>query len=617
MGDNGSSFTSIVTSRLKFDAIASQLGLHINSGDLIPFRTGIRSSSKRIFLNCRVPNILFRDDATAFCPDCLSEQPYWRKLWLFRPYYVCTRHKKLLLNHCSQCQTPLKISRARLCICETCGFDFRTAKSITKEVGNVEWTLQIFHEQHQGILDKVFAFWEAHWKTSKNSSIESEHQRAVACKNFLMNKPMAVKYLTGIIINNNRPPNPRIELLPFLKSPDKEVVSIAREAINKIPLHLYINAKDHSKTELNRVEACLALEVTERQLSRLYSRRDSFSDKKSRNSFRYQTEDLLKAFYRENTFETEVFTKTKPSSEWITISQASEIISTNESAVRSLIKTNHLHSKKAIIQKVKITLIKKTSVISFNERYVLVGNLAKNLGIVPNNLNEKLASINILPIGGPYIDGSLVPFYQRADTGNLTKNYIDSIYGYQTKTGRPALGAVRKSFYPADLTPLAEAAKTLKISIQKAIQLMHKQILEKSEFPYHHTLITKKSLTALKTQLNRNDLININEAASILGLKKNHIKLNYVSTGIITIEDYYLWHFITTENLQKIIDIRAKSITAREASELLQSHRSFMTNLTRAGSINSTFYEKNRKIRFYDIEEFSELLKQLDNLRTI
>ena len=78
-----------------------------------------------------MPNVLYRDDLSAFCPLCLKEEAYWRKLWSLHIYHACTKHGCRLLNSCSHCGSILGTKRSCLYKCANCDFDLRRTKPTT------------------------------------------------------------------------------------------------------------------------------------------------------------------------------------------------------------------------------------------------------------------------------------------------------------------------------------------------------------------------------------------------------------------------------------------------------------------------------------------------------
>ncbi len=75
-----------------------------------------------------------------FCPACLAEDaiPYFRKCWRVAFNTVCTQHRIMLLDRCSECGVaiafhrldmtrPQSFSLELLSYCHSCGFDLRDA----------------------------------------------------------------------------------------------------------------------------------------------------------------------------------------------------------------------------------------------------------------------------------------------------------------------------------------------------------------------------------------------------------------------------------------------------------------------------------------------------------
>lgn len=611
------SFTSIVNNRVTFEKVSKALGLYLDTKAFIQYKSGLTTRSKRYFLGNKISNMAFRPDATGFCHVCLNEQAYWRQLWLLRPYCVCHIHNELLLDHCPQCQTRLSASRGSITHCGVCDFDLRDCSSTKANSHSTKWLIRILEEEPQSVLDKFFSFWEACYAISEKQDMLSELIRSQACKDFVLEKKLAQKYIESFITSNPTHPNPRIELLPLLKSQDKEISELARAIISKIPRSIYENTKNHKKNLLNKLEASLVLGVSTERLPTHLQCIDADgkrTDAKTSKGVYFSTNEVLDALYVPIPPKPIETLSIKPSPGWRDITQAAKILLTNESCIRSLINHNWLNAKKLKLANKRKTHIKKRSILNFHRKYILVGTLAKELGITPNNLSEKLANVGIRPIGGPHIDGLLVSLFQRKDTKSLTKEYLEEIKEYATKTGRPILGIAKETLHDADTIPLSDAARELKISVQKALTLVNKNILQKSERPFSHVLVKKSSLANLKHNLKRKDLISLDEASSILEKNKNYIKLNYISTGIVTLYDYHLWQFITRAHLKKLILLNTGFVTASEASKALNSHRSHLLNLAKQGAISSTFYKKDRSIHLFDREDFSELLRQLDEL---
>lgn len=77
-------------------------------------------------------------------------------------------------------------------------------------------------------------------------------------------------------------------------------------------------------------------------------------------------------------------------------------------------------------------LIDEKSANAFDQQYILVGALAKQLGLNSTNLAERLASMDIKP--APF--HALVTIYRRADVQGLDCATVSATEAYQSKTGR-------------------------------------------------------------------------------------------------------------------------------------------------------------------------------------
>ncbi len=75
----------------------------------------------------------FRKHGLRYCPECLKEDNYFRKLWRITFYTACLKHKVFLLDRCPECGSPVTPLKWKLSVnhfhCFVCGFDFREASS--------------------------------------------------------------------------------------------------------------------------------------------------------------------------------------------------------------------------------------------------------------------------------------------------------------------------------------------------------------------------------------------------------------------------------------------------------------------------------------------------------
>ena len=87
-----------------------------------------------------------RNNYISFCPSCFKEdeEPFYRRSWRLIPMVLCTKHNTSLIDCCPSCNAPIrylrldigrkeKILSHDICICSSCGFDFRKSKVLEPE----------------------------------------------------------------------------------------------------------------------------------------------------------------------------------------------------------------------------------------------------------------------------------------------------------------------------------------------------------------------------------------------------------------------------------------------------------------------------------------------------
>ncbi len=86
---------------------------------------------------------------TKFCPKCLVEENYFRKLWELRIYTVCHIHSCILINYCPNCNKQVTLSETPIGQC-ICGFQF--------EQSEPTFVSNIYVELEKAIAEKVFGY---------------------------------------------------------------------------------------------------------------------------------------------------------------------------------------------------------------------------------------------------------------------------------------------------------------------------------------------------------------------------------------------------------------------------------------------------------------------------
>jgi len=117
----------------------------------------------------------------------------------------------------------------------------------------------------------------------------------------------------------------------------------------------------------------------------------------------------------------------------LSVHQAAEFLDIYPDAIYQLIKTQHLKPHSIYKQKTYIDISQLTT---FQENYIFVRELARQLGCNATNLADRLISIGVQPMHGPTVDGGLIYAFRRTD---LTEELLQNLIGaenYKSRCGR-------------------------------------------------------------------------------------------------------------------------------------------------------------------------------------
>lgn len=102
-----------------------------------------------------------------FCPCCLADdlKPYFRRHWRFSWVTGCLLHRVRLIDRCFQCHLPIEPHRLEavnttvLCICSSCGFDFRYSATEQALIGAMSFQSQAFRAMSKEAVADADQLW--------------------------------------------------------------------------------------------------------------------------------------------------------------------------------------------------------------------------------------------------------------------------------------------------------------------------------------------------------------------------------------------------------------------------------------------------------------------------
>ncbi|MGP2362920.1 TniQ family protein [Acinetobacter junii] len=185
-------------------------------------RVGPTNRSPRKWGELKVYENLLRLPEFSFCPQCLDEQPYFKKIWLFKPIYACPVHSLLLLNKCHECGKAITLAKACITLCPSCNTDLTHAPRVhCKTIHVIDWFIRILKEQNHEFFQEFTSYWTALVSFAELHEPFSDEGYTKATYEYFTDPSNSIKKLSTWINNRIYLAHPRVQLLPFLKEKEK------------------------------------------------------------------------------------------------------------------------------------------------------------------------------------------------------------------------------------------------------------------------------------------------------------------------------------------------------------------------------------------------------------
>ncbi|WP_084414757.1 TniQ family protein [Chitinibacter tainanensis] len=631
------------------DRLVNIFGLFGDFSESILHRVSRSGVDCRRYNEKLIPQLAFREDCSAFCPICIIEKPYWRKLWLLRPYSVCHIHAVLMQLSCYKCSKPLDFNRDRLFYCE-CGADLTHSPRILEDPKPTQWLYALLEGSEKAKLDGFFKFWMALTQVDdENASAIKELWRLRVTIAWYYSDEVAVDEIRKLVLDQGR--HPRVALRSFLCAGNtlkKYACQILGE-LNGVSFEKDI--KDHNY-KVGRREASDILGVGRHQLDDLVSegvlkmveyggaylcfelngleellfnfQNKSIGDElpsltPSRVSLVERLKLLLsgKAYSLGYDLKTGLqslaikvkSSKLEPNNEIVmSFHDVALLLDVHIEVVRSLLHKGWIDHGFLDGEKPKKIMLNTASVELFNQNYQSAGSLARSIGINPTNCAEKLVHLGALPIAGPCVDGVLVYFFRKSDLERIDCSLIKDLKEYKTKAGRPRKNSV---FQPASGVSLTTSARLLGVSNQAVASLIHKGVLRKENSSCRDVLVTERSLSALAEIIFSPTYIKVAEAAELLGYTLDQFEVYFIETGMVKVINLHVWRLIHEHDLLYPKKLAADYFSASQAGMLFGMHRSFFPNLESRLGIKPLYVgEGKRRVKFYSKEDVALVARE-------
>lgn len=596
----------------RFKLALDVLNINIDYEKLVLAKVGPTSRSPRKWGELSIDDNLLKLQEFSYCPKCLLKEPFFKKIWLFKPIYACPIHSIFLIDQCGNCGLSIKLQKGLITHCPNCAFEYsRATIKHCDTLSNIEWFMNILKEGDANFFHEFTSYWLAVENFAQlQTSLNAEDQSHITFEYFT-NQALSIARLSQWINNRIELAHPRIQLLPFLKDQNKfyyytqYIQSIEKNCNPYTP-----NAKS-KVSQLLPSEAMLVLGIGRGKFKSLM-KQDFLNLGKDYYSFDdFLSADVEQFIISNNPRISQ--SKTLPNlngsdanTSQLCLNEVAEKLDINYETARKLVKTHwfNRHHQKRTGSSIKISHI---DLENFDSNYIVASALAKKLAVNPTNIVEKLSSLGIRAISGPHIDKQPINIFSRSSIENIQRDEICGIEHYLTRTGRSK--SKSKNFTEHNTYSLAEAASQLKIGQQQAAFLTQTGILTRSQIQPISIRIEKTSVEVLKNKTQNDDYISIENASTMLNCTLNWLIQYWCKTGFLEIEELVYWRLIKKSELDQVIKLKEEYLTGAEASALLGMRHSHITNLQKQELIKPYYMGKtDKKIRLFKRSDVLKLM---------
>lgn len=583
------SLNSMLSDQIKFEKIALKLGICKSSINIIPSIYGPTKRSQRMWKSKPISYHFFCADGSKLCTECINENGILRTEWLLKHLTCCIVHQTKLITECNYCRHTINANRKKIDECYKCRktFILDTSKKLLKyETEANRWFLDQLSSDNLNLVKSIKIFLsaiQATYITFKNFVIDEPP--ILLTYLFFSNLSSAEEIFVKIINNNKSHGHPKLLLVHFLSSMDPKIHQFVNEIFKKYTF----NGSDFETLKddfvLTKRTTAILINANRAKLDA-----DEFSFLKGEYGFSAK---------KVNNFLLDVLhpdpINAREEEKYLTLKEASEVLGIYYELTSKLFSTNQILIKKVIHKDNKsYTVITKKDLLKFNQEFITVHRLAKDLGVLTQYLTAKLRSIGIEAIHGPLINDVKIDVFKRADIKHLTHEKIVEIKNYDTRFG------YKSYIYNLDINELSKVSLKLKIPINDVKKLIKHKILKSYKKSLLQSLyIDEESINYVNNILNSDKFINFKNISSFIDCPPNWLKKYWIDTKYLKIIDLKIYKYVSHSELNNINNLRKNYFTGAEASKYLGMPHQHITNLNSQGLIKAYHFGQAKKIRLF------------------
>lgn len=559
-----------------------------------------------------VPHELVEIELLRYCPICLSEKAYLRKLWTLKPVHACPIHSCLLIYSCPNCKNLLT-PKTGVRNCSSCGFKLDKAPiREAKSMESIYWFIDILNHSSKELFKEFASCWKAFNDFLKSDRSNTNENIFSKVYEYFSDPDISALKLSKAINSKSEYSHPRIQLLPFLKHEKffKKHIEVTEKNSSE-----YTITQNSISRRLRNYEIKLILNISRFELEKLIdSDYLNLGDKELYKGYiaSIDVERFLIGAFSQAKSASVTKIDAPTCSDNIPLKDVAKILDINYETTRKLAKAGWFNLENTLKKPQTLKKYSKQKVNKFKNNYMLVSPLATQLEVSPTNLVEKLGALGITAAHGPHIDSTAINIFLKTDVQNIKPDALSMIKDYPTRSGRHK-NALKDVSQNADYYSLNDSASILAISSNKVAVLVQKGILRKKENNPLYIQIEAWSLLNLKNKLLSEEYILYLDAAKLLNCPINWMKKYWVDTGFLNIEDLVYWKLINKNELTEVLSLKEEFITGAEASSLLGMRHSHVTNLQKQGLIKPHYFGKtDKKVRLFKKAEVLKFCNSID-----
>lgn len=590
------SLDSMLNDQQKFGKIIHKLGIVESSVEMIPAIYGPTKSSPRIWYGKPISYQFFCADGTKLCPECIKDSEILKKDWLLKHLTCCTYHKIKLISQCGYCHHPISSNRKRINECYKCRKVFCSPsleKPTDAEILSNIWFSENLISDDLALIKSIKVFLSVlHSTIHTFKGMVINHSLITLTYLFFNNKSELDRIIFMIIHTNKNLGHPRLLLIHLLSSLDFNIKNFVYNFFKKHSFDNFVFGEIKKDFILTKSTTAILIGINRMKINQDYysflKNEKGFSAKKI-NSF------LLGTLSPPIETISSTITHKPQYTDYLNLKEASLYLGIHSELTSKLFSTDTLIKKEIFYKNNRPYLgVNRIALEKFNQKFVTVNRLAKDLKVLTQYLTEKLSCIGIKPAHGPFINDVKVNIFKRKDVRNLTTELINSINDFDKNFG------YKTFIYRREKEELRNTALKLNISINEVKKLIKFNILVSYKHSrFHFFYISEESINYVDNILNSGDYINIIDIYPLLNCSPNWLKKYWINTNFLEIIDLRIGRYIQRETLTNIKILKEQYFTGVEASKYLGMPHQHITNLQSQGLIQAYYLGTENKVRLF------------------